>query len=130
MNMKGIHMNNLTETNHASKSLGIFASKTVSCRHSNADLQKKVAFTLAEVLITLGIIGVVAALTLPTVIKHYKAKVLETAFKKVSQTFIKPMISQDTNLVLMKYTHIIQYIAAKQTHIQIYKNFKQPLKII
>ena len=75
-------MNNLTETNHASKSLGIFASKTVSCRHSNADLQKKVAFTLAEVLITLGIIGVVAALTLPTVIKHYKAKVLETAFKK------------------------------------------------
>ena len=80
--LKGIHMNNLTETNHASKSLGIFASKTVSCRHSNADLQKKVAFTLAEVLITLGIIGVVAALTLPTVIKHYKAKVLETAFKK------------------------------------------------
>ena len=28
---------------------------------------KKAAFTLAEVLITLGIIGVVAALTLPTV---------------------------------------------------------------
>ena len=49
---------------------------------------KKFAFTLAEVLITLGIIGVVAALTLPTVIKHYKAKVLETAFKKVSQTFM------------------------------------------
>lgn len=40
------------------------------------------AFTLAEVLITLGIIGVVAALTIPTVIKKYKAKVLETAFKK------------------------------------------------
>lgn len=30
----------------------------------------------------MGIIGVVAALTIPTVIKHYKAKVLETAFKK------------------------------------------------
>ena len=40
------------------------------------------AFTLAEVLITLGVIGVVAALTIPTVVKHYKAKVLETAFKK------------------------------------------------
>lgn len=40
------------------------------------------AFTLAEVLVTLGVIGVVAALTLPTVVKHYKAKVLETAFKK------------------------------------------------
>ena len=43
---------------------------------------KRVAFTLAEVLITLGIIGVVAALTIPTIIKHYKAMVLENAFKK------------------------------------------------
>lgn len=42
----------------------------------------KRGFTLAEVLITLGIIGVVAALTLPTIIKKYKSKVLETAFKK------------------------------------------------
>ena len=40
------------------------------------------AFTLAEVLITLGIVGVVASLTIPTVVKHHKAKVLETAFKK------------------------------------------------
>ena len=31
-----------------------------------AFLQKKLAFTLAEVLITLGIIGIVAAMTLPT----------------------------------------------------------------
>ena len=30
------------------------------------------AFTLAEVLITLGVIGVISALTLPTVIKHYQ----------------------------------------------------------
>ena len=33
---------------------------------------KRPAFTLAEVLITLGIIGVVAALTLPTLISNYK----------------------------------------------------------
>ena len=31
-------------------------------------------FTLAEVLITLGIIGVVAAMTLPSVIHNYKKK--------------------------------------------------------
>ena len=30
------------------------------------------AFTLAEVLITLGVIGVVSALTMPTLIKHYQ----------------------------------------------------------
>lgn len=40
------------------------------------------AFTLAEVLITLGIIGVVAAMTLPTVINNTKNKELETALKK------------------------------------------------
>ncbi len=38
----------------------------------------KKAFTLAEVLITLGIIGVVAAMTLPTLIQDYKNKVVET----------------------------------------------------
>ena len=40
------------------------------------------AFTLAEVLITLGIIGVVAAMTLPALIQKNNAKALEVAFKK------------------------------------------------
>ena len=39
-------------------------------------------FTLAEVLITLGIIGIVAAMTLPSVVNKYRAKVLETGLKK------------------------------------------------
>lgn len=39
-------------------------------------------FTMAEVLITIGIIGVVAAMTLPTVINNTKHKELQTAFKK------------------------------------------------
>ena len=41
----------------------------------------KVAFTLAEVLITLGIIGVIAAVTLPTLISNYKKSVVETKVK-------------------------------------------------
>lgn len=45
-------------------------------------LQNKFAFTLAEVLITLGIIGVVAAMTIPTLIARVQNKELETAFKK------------------------------------------------
>ncbi len=44
--------------------------------------ERKYAFTLAEVLITLGIIGVVAALTLPTLIANKRAKELEVALKK------------------------------------------------
>lgn len=45
--------------------------------------KSKVAFTLAEVLITLGIIGVVAALTLPSVIANYNEKATVTKLKKV-----------------------------------------------
>ena len=43
---------------------------------------RKVAFTLAEVLITLGIIGVVAALTIPSLISNYQDKQFKTAYKK------------------------------------------------
>ena len=47
-----------------------------------SDSNRKVAFTLAEVLITLGIIGVVAAMTLPALIQNYKKQVVETRMKK------------------------------------------------
>lgn len=42
------------------------------------------AFTLAEVLITLGIIGVVAALTLPTLIQSHRKQIVETSLAKFS----------------------------------------------
>lgn len=50
------------------------------------------AFTLAEVLITLGIIGVVAALTIPLLISSYQEQALVTQFQKaysqLSQAYI------------------------------------------
>ena len=49
---------------------------------------KKVAFTLAEVLITLGIIGVVAALTLPTVINKVQSVILKNQFKKAYSSLL------------------------------------------
>ena len=42
----------------------------------------RLGFTLAEVLITLGIIGVVAALTLPALIQNYQKKATATSVKK------------------------------------------------
>ena len=45
------------------------------------------AFTLAEVLITLGIIGVVAALTIPSVVSHYKKQEVVTKLKTVESLF-------------------------------------------
>ncbi len=44
-------------------------------------------FTLAEVLITLGIIGVVAAMTMPSLIANYQNKELLTRVKKTYSTF-------------------------------------------
>ena len=50
---------------------------------AHCDKYRRVAFTLAEVLITLGIIGVVAAITMPMVIQNYKKQVTVTKLKKV-----------------------------------------------
>ena len=47
-------------------------------------LSRLAAFTLAEVLITLGIIGVVAALTIPTLMANYRKSVVE---KKIYTTY-------------------------------------------
>ena len=56
-----------------------------------APKDKKCAFTLAEVLITLGIIGIVIAMTLPSLIGRYQEKVTVTQLKKaysiLSQAF-------------------------------------------
>ena len=46
----------------------------------------KKGFTLAEVLITLGIIGIVAAMTLPSLVGNYKKKVTVTRLKKFYST--------------------------------------------
>ena len=51
------------------------------------DIIKKCAFTLAEVLITLGIIGVVAAITIPILSTKVQVKVLEKQFKKADAMF-------------------------------------------
>ena len=47
----------------------------------HTSLKHKAAFTLAEVLITLGIIGVVAAMTMPTIVANYQSKMFATKLK-------------------------------------------------
>ncbi|MBP3924936.1 type II secretion system protein [bacterium] len=55
----------------------------------------KVAFTLAEVLITLGIIGVVAALTLPAVVQHYKKVETIGRLKKFYSTMSQAIVRSE-----------------------------------
>ena len=49
-------------------------------------MTKRFGFTLAEVLITLGIIGVVAAMTIPTLVKNYQKTVWVNQLKKSVST--------------------------------------------
>ena len=67
--------------------------------------KRKRAFTLAEVLITLGIIGVVAALTIPTLITNYQKKVFKTQLLKkyaeVSQSVL--FAKNQTNVNFKSY---------------------------
>jgi prepilin-type N-terminal cleavage/methylation domain-containing protein len=67
--------------------------------HEAQNVRKKAAFTLAEVLITLGIIGVVAAMAIPTIAHKLRNKTLETQFKntyaKVTQAIKRMQADMD-----------------------------------
>lgn len=91
-------------------------------------MNKNLAFTLAEVLITLGVIGIVAAMTLPQLIKNYQHKVLETQFKKsvsiISQNILR--MKEDLSLNYLAETCTIysngEYVYSKMCSDAFYKN--------
>ena len=60
-------------------------------------------FTLAEVLITLGIIGVIAALTIPAVITHYRKQEVIARLKKFYSTFNNALLASIAENEAMEY---------------------------
>ena len=69
-------------------------SQNVGCAHLRT-AKKRVAFTLAEVLITLGIIGVVAALTLPMLVQNYKKTETVSRLKKFYSTMSQAIMMSE-----------------------------------
>ena len=70
-------------------------------------MKKFVAFTLAEVLVTLGIIGVVSAMTIPTLMQNHQRKTYVTQLNQVynllSQAFVSYMNDKNAlNLYFQK----------------------------
>ncbi len=67
---------------------------------------RKQGFTLAEVLITLGIIGVVAAMTIPTLISNTNGAQFKTAYKKslsvLNQAVLLNVALEDTDFATLK----------------------------
>ena len=79
----------------------------------------KKAFTLAEVLITLAIIGIVAALTIPTLIQNYQERAWNTAsqvFQRKLGEALKVMNVQGT---LAGYTTTEAFVDELSKHIKI-----------
>ncbi len=84
-------------------------------------MNKKKAFTLAEVLITLGIIGVVAAMTIPTLVANYNTKSWNTAatvFESKLGEALKVMNSQQT---LAGHTSTESFVEELSKHFKISK---------
>lgn len=81
----------------------------------------RIAFTLAEVLITLGIIGVVAAMTLPALVNNNRNKELENGLKVAYSAILQGlgrMNAERGNTVTAKdYTNL-------STHGAFYEDFK------
>ena len=76
--------------------LSTFSDTVFSRFTSHHSLKRKSAFTLAEVLITLGIIGVVAALTLPSLIANY-SKIQTVAQLKKGYSVLEQTIKNAEN---------------------------------
>ena len=71
----------------------------------------KKAFTLSETLITLGVVGIVAALTIPGLIHYFKIKELEVRFKAMDSKIQQALKSMSDELELDDFNKFNSYEA-------------------
>lgn|SRR5574344_1476748 len=81
----------------------------------------KEAFTLAEVLITLGIVGVVAALTLPALIVNVKEKIKVARVENIEQKLTQATDKMYTLDLLAPYSSTEEFVSELQKHLKIAK---------
>ncbi|MBS6604059.1 MAG: type II secretion system protein, partial [Brachyspira sp.] len=84
-------------------------------------ISRKFAFTLAEVLITLGIIGVVAALTLPTLNQAVNKRVRAEQIRTVKYKFTKATDKMNSLGLIGPYNSTAAFVAELQKHLKIAK---------
>ena len=82
---------------------------------------KRVAFTLAEVLITLGIIGIVAAMTIPTLVANYQEKTWSTSAQVFERKFEEALKTMNTQQVLAGYSSTEEFVGKLSKHFKINK---------
>ena len=80
---------------------------------------KKIGFTLAEVLITLAIIGIVAALTIPTLIQNYQTRAWNTASQVFQRKLGEALRVMNVQGTLAGYTTTEAFVDELSKHIKI-----------
>ncbi len=87
------------------------------------DWEKKVAFTLAEVLITIGIIGVVAAMTIPSLLINLQDKQFKAMYKKyystLSQALLRNYEETGESFSATKWTEMPFFICNVQKYMKV-----------
>ena len=100
-------------------------NKTLSKAHSkhkpHATHAKRVAFTLAEVLITLAIIGIVAAMTIPTLIANYQERAWNTSASVFERKLEEALKQMNTQQVLAGYKSTADFVGALGKYFKINK---------
>ena len=81
----------------------------------------KKAFTLAEVLITLGIIGVVAAMTIPTLITNYNQRAWDTGATVFNRKLGEALGIMNTHSLLLGHATTKDFVNELSNHIKITK---------
>ena len=81
-------------------------------------------FTLAEVLITLGIIGVVASMTIPTLMTNISNRQFETGAKKTEATLIQALLMMKANNALVGHETTENFVSELKNYLKIAKTCK------
>lgn len=84
-------------------------------------MKNKSAFTLAEVLITLAIIGVVAAMTIPTLVTNINDKKLDSANKVFRARFEESMRLTSVTQGIAGYSSTMDFVNALSKNLKIGK---------
>lgn len=79
------------------------------------------AFTLAEVLITLAIIGIVAAMTIPTLVANYQNKAWNTSSQVFERKLVEALKQMNTQQVLAGYRSTSEFVGALSKYFKITK---------
>lgn len=91
-------------------------------------MKKYIGFTLSETLVTLGIIGVVAAMTIPNLLSNWQAKHVSTKLKATHSILVRAMRMAEEEYGEIESWELDNYSAVSSA--KIFNNIKPFLKVL